>query len=135
MENLSIRCDRPIVQREAVELILRNIDNWMTPFLGIAQIITYQDLITCIARLENAHPGTWSGSSGFQPRKEEGRRADVKMAWAPKASPKTVANASTSNNGGNGNSNNNNQVKPGQQLQAAHHSVGNEEQTLFIPKG
>lgn len=36
----------------------------------------------------------------------------MKMAWAPKASPKTVANASTSNNGGNGNSNNNNQVKP-----------------------
>ena len=46
--NLCIQCDRPIPEREAIEKVLNNIDNWMSPFLGVANIRTFQELDNCV---------------------------------------------------------------------------------------
>lgn len=58
--NLSIKCDRKIEEREAVELMMKNMDAWLQPFLSIAKINTYQELVDILAKLGNAPPGGWS---------------------------------------------------------------------------
>lgn len=78
--NLSIRCERSIEQSEAVDLLLKNIDNWMMPFLGIAKISTFQDFITCVSTLEKASHTAGPSSQGSKMRREQGdgRKAETK---------------------------------------------------------
>ena len=41
--NLSIKCEQPLDQIQAVGLLVGNIDNWMAPFLSSSDIHTFQD--------------------------------------------------------------------------------------------
>lgn len=86
--NLSIRCDRPVEQFEAVELLLKNIDNWMTPFLSMANITTFQALITHVSRLEHSNQQSWLAFQNYRGRP---RQIDIK-----KAETKVVVNSDTS---------------------------------------
>ncbi|MHC6133263.1 retrotransposon gag domain-containing protein, partial [Serratia marcescens] len=54
--NLSIRCDRPLEQPEAIKLLLKNIDDWTAPFLCSSGAKNFQDLISHAAQLEKMNP-------------------------------------------------------------------------------
>ncbi|KAH7673935.1 hypothetical protein IHE45_08G039000 [Dioscorea alata] len=54
--NLSIKCEQPLDQPQAVGLLLGNIDNWMAPFLSTSGITTFQDLISQAKKLERTNP-------------------------------------------------------------------------------
>ena len=53
--NLSIKLDRHISQKEAVELITSNIGGWMAPHLSVASVNTYQKLISLVSKLATMH--------------------------------------------------------------------------------
>lgn len=44
--NLSIKCEQPLEQQQAVRLLVGNIDKRMAPFLCMNNISIYQELIT-----------------------------------------------------------------------------------------
>ncbi|MHC6132228.1 hypothetical protein L8N14_017235, partial [Serratia marcescens] len=54
--NLSIKCERPLEQPEALKLLLKNIDNWMAPFLCSSGARTFQELISHASQLEKMNP-------------------------------------------------------------------------------
>ncbi|KAJ0962210.1 hypothetical protein J5N97_030038 [Dioscorea zingiberensis] len=54
--NLSIKCEQPLDQPQAVGLLLGNIDSWMSPFLSTSSITTFQDLICQAKKLERTNP-------------------------------------------------------------------------------
>ena len=54
--NLYIKCDTEISEENAVKMILKSIDNWMSPFLEVANITTFQHLVQVINRLQSRPP-------------------------------------------------------------------------------
>ncbi|KAH7691876.1 Retrotransposon gag domain-containing protein [Dioscorea alata] len=54
--NLSIKCEQPLDQVQAVGLLVGNIDNWIAPFLSSSDIHTFQDLISQVKKLERTSP-------------------------------------------------------------------------------
>ena len=74
--NLYIKCDTEVEEEDAVRMILQNIDDWMAPYLQVANINTFQQLVQCVNRLQRKPP------SGSQPsrsnRFQKGGRAEAK---------------------------------------------------------
>lgn len=97
--NLSIKCERSITEREAVELIMRKIDNWMKPFLGVANIHTYHDLNQCVHRLESNPPVGWPGTSGSKVKKVGKAESKATFTKAANTSTGTSSNAGNSSSG------------------------------------
>ncbi|KAH7667059.1 Retrotransposon gag domain-containing protein [Dioscorea alata] len=73
--NLSIKCEQPLDQPQAVGLLLGNIDSWMAPFLSTSGITTFQELISQAKKLERTSPRVLSNfqtSKTNKPKKSEG---------------------------------------------------------------
>ena len=94
--NLSIQCERPIPEKEAVEIVLRNIDNWMAPLLKVGNFRTFRELGNCVHQLETSPPMTWGGA----PRsgrnfKAETKTIQIKENTSGASSSKTPHNKQT----------------------------------------
>ncbi|KAI0493979.1 hypothetical protein KFK09_024109 [Dendrobium nobile] len=48
--NISMKCEQQITEKHAVELLLGNIDNYMAPYLAMATINTFQELLDRVAK-------------------------------------------------------------------------------------
>ncbi|XP_028548585.1 uncharacterized protein LOC114579064 [Dendrobium catenatum] len=50
--NLSMKCEQQLTEKHAVELLLGNIDDYMAPYLAMATINTFQELLDRVAKFE-----------------------------------------------------------------------------------
>ena len=53
---MSLKCEQPLDQVQAVGLLMENVDNRMTLFLCLSDIYTFQDLISQVKKLGKARP-------------------------------------------------------------------------------
>lgn len=72
---------------------MRKIDNWMTPFLGVANIHTYHDLNQCVHRLESNPPLGGPGTSGSKVKKVGKAESKATFTKAANTSTGTSSNA------------------------------------------
>ncbi|KAH7688681.1 Retrotransposon gag domain-containing protein [Dioscorea alata] len=93
--NLSIKCEQPLDQVQAVGLLVGNIDNWMAPFLSSSDIHTFQDLISQVKKLERTSPKVVSTMQPTKVDKEKPRKPEgVKhVAFATNQAKETTAPA------------------------------------------
>nr|CAD1840639.1 unnamed protein product [Ananas comosus var. bracteatus] len=74
--NLSIKCEQPIEQTQAVGLLMGNVDNWMAPFLCTTKCTTFHDLILNVSRLERTNPHALTNFQIQKPKREESKRVE-----------------------------------------------------------
>jgi Retrotransposon gag protein len=50
--NLSIKCDHTLTEDETVNLIMKNIDGWMSMLLDVTKVNTFKDLLRSVSNME-----------------------------------------------------------------------------------
>ncbi|KAJ0962975.1 hypothetical protein J5N97_028097 [Dioscorea zingiberensis] len=74
--NLSIKCEQPLDQPQAVGLLLGNIDSWMAPFLSTSGVTTFQELISQAKKLERTSPRVFSNFQAPRNDREKPKRTE-----------------------------------------------------------
>ncbi|XP_020679437.1 uncharacterized protein LOC110097411, partial [Dendrobium catenatum] len=84
--NLSMKCEQQLEEEHTVQLLMGNIDDKMQPFLCMASITTFQDLLDRVAKFEKLNLSK-SKSLPDKPKKAkapDARRNDVYSAFPPR---------------------------------------------------
>jgi hypothetical protein len=101
--NLSIKCDRTLTEDEALNLIMKNIDGWMSMLLGVTKVNTFKDLLRSMSNMERMSPHTVPSFMSNRPQR--GAKAETKVTFTA-FKDKMVANTNTQS-GSNDTSGNN----------------------------
>jgi hypothetical protein len=105
LRNISIKCDRTLIEDETVNLIQKNIDGWMEMLLGVIKVNTFKDLLRAVSNMESMFSANISSFIGARLQ----RKTEAKVAFT-KLNDKMVA--STNISGSNSNNNGNRNFKP-----------------------
>jgi vacuolar-type H+-ATPase subunit I/STV1 len=103
--NMSVRASHSMPEKEAIELIIRNLSGKMKEWLSVANVNTYQELIDTVSRIGHAKLDEPATSS--RQRNDFPRRNDAKAVYAVRndnmnpsnEENKRVDNRLTSSNG------------------------------------
>ena len=79
--NLSIKCEQPLDQIQAVGLLVGNIDNWMAPFLSSSNVHISQHLISQVKKVERTSPKVVSTIQPTKMDKERPRKPEGSNMW------------------------------------------------------
>ena len=97
-KNMYVKCDTQIDEEDAVAMILRNIDNWMVPFLSVTNVTTLQQLMQYVNRLQARPPPGATTGSNFNRFQKGGGRADTRTVnTANKGQNNKQSNAEVAN--------------------------------------
>jgi hypothetical protein len=91
-QNLSIKCDRSLIEDEVVSLIMKNIDGWMVMLLGVTKVSTFKGLLRLVFNMERMSPHTVPKFMNNKPQR--GARAETKVTFTS-IKDKMVANTNT----------------------------------------
>jgi hypothetical protein len=109
--NLSIKYDRTLTDDETVNLIMKNIDEWMGMLLGVMKVNTFKDLLWSVSNMEKVSPSTTPGFMNSRPLR--GAKVETKVAFTA-LKDKMVANTSAQNNNSGPSSSYNRGPRPAQ---------------------
>jgi hypothetical protein len=109
--NLSIKCDRTLTDDEAVNLIMKNIDEWMGILLGVTKVNTFKDLLWSVSNMEKVSPSTMPDFINSRPQR--GAKVETKVAFTA-LKDKMVTNTSAQNNNSSPSSSYNRGPRPAQ---------------------
>jgi hypothetical protein len=98
--NLHIKCDRTLTEDEAVNLIMKNIDEWMGMLLGVTKVNTFKDLLRSVSNMERMSPHIMPNFMSSRPQR--GAKAETKVAFTS-LKDKMVTNTNIQNSSANTN--------------------------------
>jgi hypothetical protein len=90
--DLSIKCDRTLTEDKVVNLITKNIDEWIGMLLGVTKVNMFKDLLRSVSNMESMSPQTVPNFMSNKPQR--GVRAETKVAFTS-LRDKMVANTNT----------------------------------------